>query len=87
MLTVIEQTARKKTISTPAEWETVIQGSFKKNNCTLEVLEHKDIIDFKNTDTFPEYKLVMLDKTEEDMTEEETAKKHSMKVLALVIAK
>lgn len=68
---LIEQMSRKKTIYTPAEWETIIKCSFKKNVCDVIVLEHKDIIDFKNVDAFPEYKLVFNDKVEEIMSEEQ----------------
>ena len=75
---VIEQMARKKTIYSPVEWETVIQCSFKKNPCTLEVLEHGDIIDFKSVAAFPEYKSVFADKTEECMTEEQKRKQKSL---------
>ena len=66
-----QQISRKKTIYTPAEWEAVIQCTFKKNSCILEVLEHSDIIDFKSSTAFPEFKSVMLDKTKEKMIEEE----------------
>ena len=39
---LIEQMARKKTIYSPVEWESVIQCAFKKNPCSVEVLEHCD---------------------------------------------
>ena len=37
----IEQMAKKKTIYSPAEWEVVIDCAFRKNVCTLEILEHE----------------------------------------------
>lgn len=69
---------RRQSIYTPSEWEAVIQCAFKKNPCTLEVLEHNDIIDFKNTDAFPEYKEVLADKTEEIMTAEQKVKQKAL---------
>lgn len=61
---IIKQISRKETICTPAEWEAVIQCALKENLCTLEVLEHSDIIDFKSSTAFPALKTVMLGKTE-----------------------
>ncbi|XP_057305163.1 uncharacterized protein LOC130642101 [Hydractinia symbiolongicarpus] len=68
---MIEQMVRNKTIYTSAEWETIIKCAFKKNRCFLEVLNHRDIIDYKNVSAFPEFNSVMLDKTEEEMTAKE----------------
>ena len=71
---VIEQLASNKTIYTPAEWEAVIKCAFKKHPCNLTVLEHKDILDFKSTNAFPDYSLVLSDKTEEIMSKEQKEK-------------
>jgi hypothetical protein len=68
---VIEQMVKNKTIYTPAEWEALIQCSFKKNPCTLDVIDHTDIVDFKSGAAFPDYKAVFADKTEEIMTEKQ----------------
>ena len=51
----IEKNYHQKTIFTPAQWETVIHYAFKKNTCQLKVLTHKDVINFKSCDAFPEY--------------------------------
>ena len=53
--------AKKKTIYSPVEWESVIHCDFKKNPCSMEVLEHCDTINYKSTATFPEYKSVISD--------------------------
>ena len=57
-----------KTVYTPSEWHTLIECAFKKNKCTLKVLEHGDVKDYKNPTAFPEYATVYSDKTEEEMT-------------------
>ena len=59
---VIESHTKKLTIYTPAQWETNIQNSFKKNECHLTVLSHKDIIDFKSKEGFSDYAVVLADK-------------------------
>ena len=68
---VIELISMKKTIYTIAEQEAIIQCTFKKNSCFLEVLEHSDIIDFQTKTVFPEFKSVILDKTEKNMTQQQ----------------
>ena len=77
---VIEKMVSKKTIYTPAEWEAVIQCAFKKNPCVFTVLEHGDIIDFKNAKAFPEFKAVLGDKTEEIMTKDQKAKQKQLNI-------
>ena len=75
---VIEQMASKSTLYTPSEWEALIQCSFKKNRCNMNVLDHSTIIDFKNADAFPEYADVYSDKTIEVMTKENIEKQKSL---------
>ena len=75
---VIEQLSRKKTIYTPAQWEAAIQCAFKKNSYFLEVLEQSDIIDFKSTTAFPEFKSIMLDKMEDKMMEKEMTQQKAL---------
>lgn len=75
---VIEQISRKKTIYTPAQWEAAIQCAFKKNSYFLEVLEQSDIIDFKSTTAFPEFKSIMLDKMEDKMMEKEMTQQKAL---------
>jgi len=68
------------TIYTPAEWESLIQCSFNKNQCFIEVLDHSSIIDFKSQEAFPEYADVYTDKTNEIMTAEQIKKQKSLNV-------
>ena len=39
-----------------------IQNAFEKNECKMKVLTHKDIINFKSKEAFPDYRIVMDDK-------------------------
>ena len=78
---VVEQTARNKTIYTSAEWEAVIQCSFKRNQCHFHVLEHQNIIDFKSKDAVPQYISVLNDKVEEIMSQEEKAQQQQLNKL------
>lgn len=66
---VIERMANGKTVYTPLEWHTLIECAFKKNRCTLDVMEYKDITDYKNPTAFPEHASVYTDKIEEEMTD------------------
>ena len=60
----------KRTLYTPAEWESLIQCAFKINKVSLTVLSHEDIIDFKSPAAFPEFAAVYADKTAKDLTAE-----------------
>lgn len=62
---VIETAVRKKKIYTLDQWETAIQMAFQKNSVEMIVLNHKDIIDFKNAKAFPEYANLLSDKISE----------------------
>ena len=64
-----------------AEWEAVIQCSFKRNQCHFHVLEPQDIIDFKSKDAFPQYISVLNDKVEEIMSQEEKAQQQQLNKL------
>ena len=77
---LIERMSSKSTIYTPAEWESLIQCSFNKNQCFIEVLDHSSIIDFKCQEAFPEYADVYTDKTNEIMTAEQIKKQKSLNV-------
>lgn len=58
----IERRYRDRTIYTPSQWETTIEQSFVKNKCSVTVLTHEDIINFKEVKVFPKYKTVLSDK-------------------------
>ena len=75
---VIERMAESKTVYTPSEWHTLIECAFKKNKCTLKVLEHGDVKDYKNPTAFPEYATVYSDKTEEEMTNTQKEKQKAL---------
>ena len=75
---VIERMAEGKTVYTPSEWHTLIECAFKKNKCTLKVLEHGDVKDYKNPTAFPEYATVYSDKTEEEMTNTQKEKQKAL---------
>ena len=60
---VIERVTSKTTIYNPAELEAIIKVAFRKNRCFLNVLTHKDVIDFKNESAFLEYRSALQDKT------------------------
>lgn len=70
--------AKKRQSTYPAEWEVVIKCSCKKNECFLEVIERKDVISFKSTTAFPEYKAVIENKIEEEMTEKEKSQQKAL---------
>ena len=63
---VIESAFRKNTLYTMAQWETAIQMAFKKSPAEVNVLTHRDIVDFQNPDAFPEYSDVLSDKVYEN---------------------
>ena len=50
----------------------------RKNSCDLNIIEHGDIIDFKNYEGFPEYKGVLTEKTEEIMIEQQKEKQKAL---------
>lgn len=79
---VIERMASNKTVYTPAEWEAVIQCSFKKHPCVFKALDYQDILDFKSPTAFPNYSFVLNDKTVEVMTPEqkEKQKQHNVDI-------
>ena len=70
--------AEGKTMYAPSEWHTRNECAFKKNKCTLKVLEHGDVKDYKNPTAFPEYATVYFDKTEEEMTNTQKEKQKAL---------
>ena len=62
----IEKTVKKRTLYPPDQWKTAIQLSFQGGKVVVNSLLTKDVLDFKSTESFPEYQALLKDTTTQD---------------------
>ena len=64
----IENITRMRKLYTPEQWKAVIPLAFKPDKVIVHSLKTKEIIDFKDVKSFPEYKAILNDEAAEDDT-------------------